>query len=109
MKRVITIFLSIVLLGYITYLIYNIIIFKNVFNNAGIVTIGKEININVNEYDIRDYRFFENNLELSKWNEKERKKFINFMKKNKLILKAGSYKIFQGTKCEKAKIIFNFE
>ncbi len=109
MKKTIIIILLVVIVVVLVAFLYNYLTLKNAFDNAGIVGIGKTIEVTINNDEFRDYRFVEKNIELSKWNENEKNKFINYMKENKLILKAGSYKINQGTTYEKAKEIFKFE
>ncbi len=109
MKKVILISLYIIVVGIIAVYFYKYITFKNAFDKAGIITIGKTLEITISKDDVRNYSFVENNKEFSKWNENEKSKFISCMKENKLTLKAGTYKINQGTTFEKAKEIFKFE
>ncbi|RCX17171.1 hypothetical protein DFR58_10865 [Anaerobacterium chartisolvens] len=109
MKKIIIVSLSIILIGVVSIYLYNYFTFKNAFDKAGIVTLGKTLIIEVNESDIRDYNFIEKNQELGKWKESEKNSFINYMKEKKLILKPGAYEINQGTAWEKAIEIFQFE
>jgi len=82
---------------------------NNAFNQAGIVTLGKTLEVSISKDAVRDYSFVENDIEFSKWNENEKSKFIKYMKENNLVLEPGSYKINQGTTYEKAKETFKFE
>ena len=106
-KIFILIIIAIVLLM-IKY-VYNSAIMKKAFDEADIVTIGKTLNIEIKEEDLRDYTFIQTNNELSKWNESERNKFIYYMRKYDSILKPGNYNINQGTKWEKALEIFEID
>lgn len=109
LKKILKFSLFAVIVGAIVFFLYNYRIFNNIFNEAGIVSIGKTLEVSINKDNVRDYSFVENNIELSKWNENEKRKFIKYMKENNLILEPGSYKINQGTTYEKAKEIFKFE
>ncbi|MGF7056914.1 hypothetical protein [Brassicibacter mesophilus] len=107
-KTIIIVLIVVVILLMIRPL-YNCFILKKAFDNAGIVALGKTLNVEINEEGVRDYTFVQNNIELSKWNEKEKNEFMDYMKNNNLTLKPGEYKINQGTKWEKALQIFEFE
>lgn len=109
MKKIITICISLTVILILSYFIYNWVVLNNAFDKAGIVNLGKTLEISISKDVTRDYTFIENNIELAKWNDKEKTKFINYMKENTLLLKPGSYKINQGTTFEKAKDIFIFE
>lgn len=109
LKKILKFSLFAVIVGAIVFFLYNYLIFNNIFNEAGIVSIGKTLEVSISKDNVRDYSFVENNIELSKWNENEKRKFIKYMKENNLILEPGSYKINQGTTYEKAKEIFKFE
>lgn len=107
-NKLLFIFIFIVLTGGLYYL-YSISQLDSALQDAGATGFGKEIIITVSDEDISDYRFIESSSVLDLWNEDEKEKLINFMKRNNLKLKSGEYKLNQATTFEKSLEIFRFQ